>query len=68
MLKIKVVPTQLLGFADGAMSQGFSTMYDLKILNANLLVKGQVITDAATANEQVVKTAVQGTVSTKAEG
>lgn len=63
-----IVPTQLLGFADGAMSQGFSTMYDLKILNANLLVKGTVVNDPATANEQVVKTAVQGTVSTKAEG
>lgn len=28
-----VVPTQLLGFADGGMSQGFSTMYDMKLLN-----------------------------------
>lgn len=27
-----IVPTQLLGFADGAMSQGFSTLYDFKIL------------------------------------
>lgn len=37
-----VVPTQLLGYADGAMSQGFSTMYDLKILNKDLLVSGKV--------------------------
>lgn len=37
-----VVPTQLLGFADGGMSQGWSTMYDLKVLNENLLVKGEV--------------------------
>ena len=37
-----VVPTQLLGYADGAMSQGFSTLYDLKLLNANLLVGGRV--------------------------
>ena len=37
-----VVPTQLLGYADGAVSQGFSTMYDLKVLNANLLVSGKV--------------------------
>lgn len=37
-----IVPTQLLGFADGAMSQGWSTMYDLKLLNANLLVAGRV--------------------------
>lgn len=38
-----VVPTQLLGFADGGMSQGFSTLYDLKMLNPNLLVKGHVV-------------------------
>jgi len=28
-----IVPTQLLGFSDGGMSQGFSTMYDMKLLN-----------------------------------
>ena len=28
-----IVPTQLLGFADGSMSQGFSTMYDMKLLS-----------------------------------
>ena len=27
-----IVPTQLLGFADGSMTQGFSTMYDMKLL------------------------------------
>ena len=37
-----IVPTQLLGFADGAMSQGFSTLYDLKMLNKALLVAGKV--------------------------
>ena len=37
-----IVPTQLLGFADGAMSQGFSSMYDLKLLNKDLLVAGKV--------------------------
>jgi hypothetical protein len=37
-----IVPTQLLGYADGGMSQGWSTMYDLKILNKNLLVKGAI--------------------------
>ena len=37
-----VVPTQLLGYADGAMSQGFSTMYALEMLNADLLVAGRV--------------------------
>ena len=29
-----IVPTQLLGFADGTMTQGFSTMYDMKLLAA----------------------------------
>ena len=38
-----IIPTQLLGFADGSMSQGFSTLYDLKLLNPLLLVKGKVI-------------------------
>lgn len=27
-----IVPTQLLGFADGTMTQGYSTMYDMKLL------------------------------------
>ena len=39
---LPVVPTQLLGFADGGMSQGWSTMYDAKILNADLLIAGQI--------------------------
>lgn len=37
-----IVPTQLLGYADGGMSQGWSTLYDLKLLNKELLVKGKV--------------------------
>lgn len=37
-----IVPTQCVGFADGAMSQGFSTMYDLRLLNPALLVAGKV--------------------------
>lgn len=37
-----IVPTQLLGYADGGMSQGFSTLYDCKILNKLLLVKGKI--------------------------
>lgn len=53
-----VVPTQLLGYADGGMSQGFSTMYALEMLNKDLLVAGKVIEDAATANAQVVNTKV----------
>lgn len=44
-----LVPTQLLGYADGGMSQGWSTMYDLQLLNADdegkslLLVGGKVV-------------------------
>lgn len=37
-----VVPTQLLGFADGGMQQGWSTMYDLKLLNKDLLIAGRI--------------------------
>lgn len=37
-----VVPTQLLQYADGGTSQGFSTMYDLKVLNKDLIVAGKV--------------------------
>lgn len=37
-----VVPTQLLGYADGGMNQGFSTMYALEMLNADLLVAGHI--------------------------
>lgn len=55
-----IVPTQLLGYADGGMSQGWSTMYDLKMLNAGLLVKGTVKNDPATANAQVINTKAQG--------
>ena len=36
------VPTQLLQFADGANSQGFSCLYDLKPLNPSLVVSGRV--------------------------
>ena len=38
-----IVPTQLLSYADGGMSQGWSTLYDLQMLNKNLLVKGRIV-------------------------
>ena len=38
-----IVPTQLLGYADGSMSQGFSSLYDVKLLNKYLIVKGKVV-------------------------
>lgn len=38
-----IVPTQLLQAADGATSQGFSTLYDLKVLNEKLIVKGSIV-------------------------
>lgn len=37
-----IVPTQLLQYADGGTSQGFSTLYDLKLLNEALLVSGEI--------------------------
>lgn len=37
-----IVPTQLLQYADGGTSQGFSTMYDLVVLNDKLIVAGKV--------------------------
>ena len=40
-----IVPTQLLGFADGTMTQGFSTMYDMKLLSTYNRV-GDDIVDA----------------------
>lgn len=46
-----VVPTQLLGYADGGMSQGFSTLYALEMLNRDLLVAGTVV-----AAPQIVET------------
>jgi len=38
-----IVPTQLLQYADGGTSQGWSTLYDLKLLNKDLLIAGQII-------------------------
>lgn len=39
---LPVIPTQLLQHADGSSSQGFSTLYSLELLNADLLVAGKV--------------------------
>ena len=33
IIDMAIVPTQLLQYADGGNSQGFSTMYDMKLLN-----------------------------------
>ena len=37
-----IVPTQLLQYVDGGTSQGWSTLYDLKVLNENLIVAGEI--------------------------
>ena len=37
-----IVPTQLLQYADGGTSQGWSTLYDLKVLNEDLIVAGEI--------------------------
>ena len=39
---LPVTPTQLLGYSDGSNSQGWSTLYDLKMLNPSLIVSGRV--------------------------
>ena len=38
-----IVPTQLLQYADGGTSQGWSTMYDLKVLNKDLIIAGEIV-------------------------
>lgn len=38
-----VVPTQLLEMPDGLNEQGWATMYDAKILNADLLIAGKMV-------------------------
>lgn len=37
-----ILPTSLLNYADSSLSQGFCTMYDIKVLNANLVVAGKM--------------------------
>lgn len=50
-----IVPTQLLQYADGGTSQGWSTLYDLKVLNKDLLVTGKV-TDGEVYSGEIVYT------------
>lgn len=51
-----IVPTQLLQYADGGTTQGWSTMYDLKVLNDKLIVAGKVdTTSKAIVYNQVVE-------------
>ena len=44
-----VVPTQLLGFSDGGMSQGWSTLYALEALNDLLVIAGEITSEALPA-------------------
>ena len=37
-----IVPTQLLQYADGGTSQGWSTLYDLRVLNDELIIAGKI--------------------------
>ena len=37
-----IVPTSLLQYNDGGTTQGWSTMYDLRVLNKDLIVAGQI--------------------------
>lgn len=72
-----IVPTQLLQFADGGNSQGYSTLYDVVVLNDNLVVKieivnaanpGVVLQAAATPSAAVTFTDANGVTWTVAEG
>lgn len=60
-----VVPTQLLGYADGGMSQGFSTLYALEMLNPLLLVKGKVVDEDRTGAAVKVASSEADPVFTK---
>lgn len=44
-----IIPTQLIEFNDGTNTKGFTTMYDLKPLNAGLVVAGAITGLAAAA-------------------
>lgn len=48
-----IVPTQALGYADGGISQGWSTLFALEVLNKQLVVAGTVTNDPS---KQVVIT------------
>jgi len=39
---LPIIPTQAIQFADGTTSQGFSTVYDAKVINPMLVVYGQI--------------------------
>jgi len=49
-----LVPTQLLGFADGRMSQGFSSLYDMQIINPLLLATITVAEGNGAADFEIV--------------
>ena len=55
-----ITPTALLNFADGGNSQGWMTLYDLKLLNTALLVAGEVVDVKNAKANQVVPTAEVG--------
>ena len=48
-----IVPTQLLGTPDGGLAQGFSTWYAKAILNANLLVAGEIVNEKEEGEQKV---------------
>ena len=65
-----IVPTQLLGFADGTMSQGFSTMYDMKLLSTYKVTtdsQGNVISREDVDNGQYSWLLVKGKMTEDAK-
>lgn len=51
-----ITPTAELQYPDGGTQQGWSTLYDLKLLNEALLVKGEIVDIADVNANQVVAT------------
>ena len=55
-----IVPTAELQFPDGGTTQGWSTLYDAKLLNPALLVKGAIVDEANADANQIVSIAQIG--------
>ena len=45
-----IIPTMLLGYADGGMNQGFHTVYALEKLNEDLVIAGKVVESTVVAD------------------
>lgn len=62
---MSVVPTQLLGFPDGTMTQGFSTMYDMKLLSTYDRVGDRIVENPELDGGQYSYLLVKGKLNTQ---